>query len=247
MSETSSLNDVLQRAHGKESALREQFAEYLPVKPKKGPGSADPNRVKTRQEYNPERDEQAFVDAEADGKLLHNAARPSVTIQKERPEHRFLVFLYAQGMSTKDIYLQLGGEWDSTRNLPLPGTAAQYSYQHLHNIRRQAWFQTKLIEYMEQCGKDVIRAKFEAELMPSIEKVIEIRDDVNAPKQLQLRAAESLIDRFLGKPIQQVVALPVASVDKYEKDAAALARETEAIENELKNLNPAFLTNERND
>ena len=100
---------------------------------------------------------------------------------------------------------------------------------------------------MEQCGKDVIRAKFEAELMPSIEKVIEIRDDVNAPKQLQLRAAESLIDRFLGKPIQQVVALPTASVAKYEKDAAALAKETEAIENELRNLNPAFLTNETHD
>jgi len=248
MSETSPLAEVLQRAHGSsEEELRSQYAEFLPVKNKRGPGSADPNRVKQSQEFNPERDEHAFTEAEENGNLLHNASRPQVVIQKERPEHRFLVFLYAQGMSTKDIYIQLGGEWDSKRNLPISGTSAQYSYQHLHNIRRQAWFQTKLIEYMEECGKDVIRAKFEAELMPSIEKVISIRDDADAPKQLQLRAAESLIDRFLGKPIQQVQSVPVASVSKYEKEAADLARETEAIEAELKNLNPAFLTNNDNE
>jgi hypothetical protein len=93
---------------------------------------------------------------------------------------------------------------------------------------------------MDECGKDAIRAKFEMELKPSIEKVIAIRDDLKAPLQLQLRAAESLIDRFLGKPVQQVVALPQSSVAKYEQDAASLARETEAVEVELKNLNAAF-------
>lgn len=245
MSETSSLIDALQRAHSNEAELRSRYAEYLPVKdkPRRGPGSADPNRVKNSNEYDPERHESAFADAEAAGKLLHNVTRPPVVIQQERPEHRFLVFLYAQGMSTKDIFVQLGGVWDDTKNLPVSGTG-QYSYQHLHTIRRQAWFQTKLVEYMEQCGKDVIRAKFEAELMPSIEKVIEIRDDPNAPRALNLKAAESLIDRFLGKPVQHVAPVPVSSVDRYEKEVADLVKETEAIEIELKHLNPAFLTNE---
>lgn len=237
MSEASALTDVLQRVHGKESALRDKYAEYLPV-----------DEVKTRgrkKRIQPEGD--PFQEAADSGKTLHGATRPPYIIQQERPEHRFLIFLYAQGMSTKDIYLQLGGEWDSSRNLPISGTSAQYSYQHLHTIRRQAWFQTKLVEYMEQCGKDVIRARFEAELMPSIEKVVAIRDAQDAPMQLQLRAAESLIDRFLGKPLQHVQALPVASVDKYEKDAAALVKETEALEAELKNLNAAFLTDNDND
>jgi len=246
MSETSSLTAALQAAHGQDSNdtdLRTRYAEYLPVKPAKGPGSGNPNRTKGPNEYQPELHEAEFEVAEANGDLLHGATRPPYILQQERPEHRFLVFLYAQGMGTKDIFIQLGGEWDKTRNAPVSGTG-QYSYQHLHTIRRQAWFQTKLVQYMEECGKDVIRSKFEAELMPSIEKVIEIRDNSNAPVALQLRAAESLIDRFLGKPIQQVQALPVASVDRYEKDAADLVRETEAIEAELKNLNAAFLTNE---
>ena len=248
MSETSSLTEALERAHGKDSAesLREKYAEYLPVKPDnqyRGRGRKKLDREKTNQEFDPERDESAYTKAEEAGRLLHGCTRPPLVIQQERPEHRFLVFLYAQGMSTKDIFIQLGGEWDSTRNLPVSGTG-QYSYQHLHTIRRQAWFQTKLVEYMEQCGKDVIRAKFEAELMPSIEKVIEIRDNVDAPVALQLRAAESIIDRFLGKPVQQVQAVPVASVEKYEKEAADLVRETEAIEAELKNLNPALLSND---
>lgn len=246
MSETSSLTAALERAHGQDSddtSLRERYAEYLPVKAKRGPGSADPNRVKGPNEYQPDLHEADFEVAEQNGRLLHGATRPPYVIQQERPEHRFLVFLYAQGLSTKDIFVQLGGEWDSSLNLPKSGTG-QYSYQHLHTIRRQAWFQTKLVQYMEECGKDLIRAKFESELMPSIEKVIEIRDDEDAPKQLQLRAAESLIDRFLGKPIQQVQALPAASVDRYEKEAAELVRETEAIEAELKHLNPALITNE---
>ena len=93
---------------------------------------------------------------------------------------------------------------------------------------------------MDECGKDAIRAKFEMELRPSIEKVIAIRDDASASKQLQLKAAESLIDRFLGKPVQQVVAITQSSVAKYESDAAALARETMAVEAELKNLNAAL-------
>jgi hypothetical protein len=246
MSETSSLTEVLQAAHGQDAdpdvdSLRARYAEYLPVPRKRGPGSADPNRTKADNEYQPDLHEAEFEEAEAAGGLLHNSSRPPVILQRERPEHRFLVFLYAQGMSTKDIYIQLGGEWDPVNNAPISGSG-QYSYQHLHTIRRQAWFQTQLIKYMEECGKDVIRAKFEAELMPSIDKVIQIRDDKNAPQNLQLRAAESLIDRFLGKPVQQVQALPSASVDRYEKEASDLVRETESIEAELRNLNPAFLT-----
>lgn len=248
MSTTSSLTAALQAAHGQDSdsdteALRDRYAEYLPVRARRGPGSADPNRIKGPNEYQPDLHEAEFTVAEENGNLLHGATRPPYIIQQERPEHRFLVFLYAQGMSTKDIFIQLGGEWDSSLNLPISGTG-QYSYQHLHTIRRQAWFQTKLVQYMEECGKDIIRAKFESELMPSIEKVISIRDDVKAPQQLQLRAAESLIDRFLGKPIQQVQALPVASVERYEKAADELVRETEAIEAELRILNPALITNE---
>jgi hypothetical protein len=258
MSEARSLPDVLEHAHGgSDKDLREKYAEYLPNKeyhPKAknrtgrhGPGTADPNRPKQPSEYNPERDAAAFDQMDADGTGLHNNRRPPYIIQSERPEHRFLVFLYAQGLSTKEIYLQLGGQWDSERNLPISSPDARYSYQHLHTIRRQAWFQTKLVEYMEKCGEDVVRAKLKAELMPSIDKVIAIRDDVDAPKQLQLKAAESLIDRFLGKAVQQVVTVAPATVAKYAKDAADLQSELDAVESELKNLNPAFLTNENND
>lgn len=228
--EITPLTEVLSDAHS-DSDLREKYAEYLPVK------------KKAKALFDADRHEAEFAQAEADGALLHNSARPQVIIEKERPEHRFLVFLYSQGMSTKDIFLQLGGQWNSEKNLPISGTG-QYSYQHLHTIRRQAWFQRKLIAYMEECGKDVIRAKLEAELMPSIEKVIEIRDDAEAPKNIQLQAANSLIDRFLGKPVQQVITAPSSSVERFENEAQKIQEETEKIEREMRVLNPAFKANE---
>lgn len=181
-----------------------------------------------------------FLPVKPERKGLHGCTKPPVEIKQERPEHRFLIFLYAQGMSTKDVFTQLGGQWDSERNLPISGTG-QYSYQHLHTIRRQAWFQQQLVAYMEECGKDVIRARLESELMPSIEKVVEIRDKHDAPMALQLKAAESLIDRFLGKPVQQVVTQPASTVDKYEKEAEALRLEAAQVEAELRNLNPALV------
>jgi hypothetical protein len=242
-------------AHGDSDAdahLRERYAEFVPCEAARPEGSVpakkarryqlNPDRVRTKGEFDPARDEQAFVDAEADGNLLHGARRPPVTLQQERPEHRFLVFLYAQGISTKDIFIQLGGEWDASRNAPISGTG-QYSYQHLHTIRRQAWFQSKLVQYMEECGKDVVKAKFEMELMPSIDKVIAIRDDQNAPVAIQLRAAESLIDRFLGKAAITVVQQTPSSVERYEKEVAELQAESDALTAQINSLNPSFLTN----
>lgn len=250
------LRDALAEADG-ESALRERYADYLPVerapigtKSKEGDkrkikGQCNVHgpraEVKSKQRFDIERDEKVFQDAEVLGQKLHGATRPPIILQNERPEHRFLVFLYAQGMSTKDIFTQLGGVWDSSRNLPVSGTG-QYSYQHLHNIRRQAWFQKNLIAYMDECGKDLIKAKLEAELMPSIDRVIKIRDNDDAPASVQLSAANSLIDRFLGKATQQVVVTPASSVERYEKEADEIERETRAIDEELRNLNPALLT-----
>jgi hypothetical protein len=250
MSETSPLTEVLQRVHAPsaEEELRDTQTEFVPILKQGQNGRIgrvkgvpkDPNRIRANWEFNEARDGPVHDAMHENKQCLHNSPRPPVLLKTEQPEHRFLVFLYAQGLSTKEIFLQLGGAWDSNTNLPVSGTGARYSYAHLCSIRRQAWFQTNLVKYMDECGKDAIRAKFEMELKPSIEKVIAIRDDLKAPLQLQLRAAESLIDRFLGKPVQQVVALPQSSVAKYEQDAASLARETEAVEVELKNLNAAF-------
>ncbi len=250
----STLHEALQDVDD-ETRLRERYAEFLPVDsdevacgktPKKARRYAlNEDRVKTKAEFDPNRDEAAFGELEAEGKLLHGATRPPVTIQQERPEHRFLVFLFAQGLSTKDIFIQLGGEWNASANAPISGTG-QYSYQHLHTIRRQAWFQKRLVEYMEECGKDVVRAKLEAECMPSLDRVIAIRDDVNAPVAVQLRAAESLLDRFLGKAAITVTHVQASSVDRYEKEISELEAESAALTAQINSLNPSFLTNSEN-
>lgn len=211
------LTEVLEDAHNdSEARLRAEYAEYLEVEPTKD---------------SPNMSEQ-----------LHGNKPPAVTIQKETPQHRFLVFLFAQGLSQKDVFIQLGGQWDNEKNLPISGTG-QFTYQHLGTIRRQGWFQKALIAYMEQCGKDAIQARLETELIPSIDKVVAIRDNVNAPPNVQLAAANSLIDRFLGKPVQHVQKSVERTIQTFEDDADALQREAEKIEAELRNINPALVNN----
>lgn len=229
-----------------DDALRNQYSEFLPVdevsekKARRYP--LNPDRVKAKSEFNSDRHEAAFAEQEVNGMLLHNEARPSVIIDKEKPEHRFLIFLFAQGMSVKDVFCQLGGEWDKELSRPVSGTG-QYSYQHLITIRRQSWFQSKLIQYMEELGKSAVQARLELEVMPSIERIAKLRDDPDAPKAVQLNASNSLLDRFLGKPQQSVQVVPVSNVARYEQDAEKLQQEVEKIEAEIRNLNPAVLTN----
>ena len=169
---------------------------------------------------------------------LHNAPPPNFHIQKETPEHRFLLYLFAQGNSTKEVFLQLGGEYDPITNLPKSGTG-RYSYHWLCQIRRQAWFRDQLTAFLHETGKDLVQAKLQTEVIPSLEVVISVRDDQNAPSATRLAAANSLIDRFLGKPTQHVKTEQVATVNKYEEDAASLQRQLAQVEEEMKSINAA--------
>lgn len=170
---------------------------------------------------------------------LHNAASPQFHIKKESTEHRFLIYLFAQGHSTKEVFLQLGGQWDNELGRPIPGTG-QFSYAWLTQIRKQAWFRERLTNFLHDAGKDVIAAKIETEVVPSIEVVISLRDDVSVPPNVRLNAANTLIERHLGKPIQQIKTESVKTVQTFEKSAEDLQRELDQIETELRNCNAAL-------
>lgn len=169
---------------------------------------------------------------------LVNAQSPNFVLQKESPEHRFLLYLFAQGNSVIEVFSQLGGQVDPKTKLPIPGTG-RYSYGWLCQIRRQAWFRRQLTEFLHETGKDLVQAKLQTELVPSLEAVIEIRDDMDAPASVRLNAANSLIDRYLGKPVQHVRTESASSTEKYEAEAADLQRQIEQVDQEMKSLNAA--------
>lgn len=167
---------------------------------------------------------------------FHGERGPNIAILKETPEHRFLLYLFAQGNSTLDVFEQLGGQVDPVTRLPIPGTG-KFSYAWLTQIRRQSWFREQLVNFLHETGKDLVRAKLQTELLPSLEVVAQIRDDVNAPSSARLNAANSLIDRFLGKPVQHVITQTPKGVEDYARDASELQKELDQVNEEMKALN----------
>ena len=165
--------------------------------------------------------------------------RGEVRLQKESSRHRVLVYLFAQGGTARNVFESLGGQWDEERKCPISGTG-EYSYQQLLNIRRQPWFQNELLAVIAENGSPLIEARLKLEQMASLETLIEIRDNKEEKGATRASCANSILDRFLGKPAQLVRTEEVTSVASHENEANELKERLIRLEAEAHNLNPAF-------
>jgi len=118
---------------------------------------------------------------------LFNSKDPNLVILHEKPEHRLLLWMKAQGASNKEISEQSG-----------------YTYPWLSQLFRQPWAQQRLIEMMDQCGRNRVSTMIASAAEDSVMTLIELRDDEDTPAVVRKSSAEYLINRFLGTPTQQV-------------------------------------------
>jgi hypothetical protein len=142
---------------------------------------------------------------------------PNLAIKHERPEHRLIVYLKATGMTNQEIATKTG-----------------YGYQWICQLVRQPWFRENFIRECEASGRDAISSFLEGEMIPSLETLVEIRDNVYAKEASRVAASNSLLDRFLGKPTQKV---ETESTSKGLDDARKTVDELEAQVNELRKQN----------
>ncbi len=163
-----------------------------------------------------------------------------VRLKKESTRHRVLVYLFAQGGTARNVFEQLGGQWDETLKAPISGTG-EYSYQQLLNIRRQAWFQNEILAVIAENGSPLIEARLKLEQMASLETLIEIRDCKEEKGATRAACANSMLDRFLGKPAQVVRTEAPATTASHENEANVLRERLKSLEAEAHNLNPAFV------
>lgn len=202
-----------------------------PGRPKKG--------QETKQRHRDRLDnDQTYADyvasAETEDRQLHNPAEPSVPIIREKFEHRALAYMRAQGMSRKDIFERLGGQFNEKRQ-PISGTG-KYSYVHLGNIFNQPWFRKTVLELMHEAGFDQVESAIQVELPTAVETIVEVMNNKKASPSSRLSAANSLLDRGLGKPVQRVEQNNTNSHTHVIEDARELDREIEKVEQELKQL-----------
>lgn len=151
----------------------------------------------------------------ADPKRLHGDKNPNFIIKGEKPEHRLLVFLRASGKTRRECAELLN-----------------WSYNWVCQVERQPWFRQKFIEVVEEQGKDVVQSFLQGEVLTSIETLVEIRDDESQKGQTRVSAANSILDRALGKPTQHVET-ENRNISVSQEDAA-LQREIQSLEERLK-------------
>lgn len=148
---------------------------------------------------------------------LHKDRIPSHGITSEKPEHRLMLFMKVQGMSNREIATKLG-----------------FSTVHVSQVTRQPWFRLRLVDELKRAGRESLVELFKTEGENSFQTLVEIRDNTEAPAAVRKSAADSILDRILGKPVQKIeerrqnVSTP-DTVAELDREIAALEAEARRL------------------
>lgn len=152
---------------------------------------------------------------------LFNSKDANLAIISEKPEHRAIVYMKAQMLSNTEIAQRTG-----------------YSIPWISQITRQPWFRQQLLHELKIAGTDNLSATFQASALDSIYTLIEVRDNDTAPANARLAAANSILDRVLGKPVQHVETknqtIPTSDeITKLNKDIAESEAQLKTYETKI--------------
>lgn len=124
----------------------------------------------------------------SDPERLSGDRLPDTVIQNERPVHRMMIWMHAQGAGVKDIATHTG-----------------YTEGAVRNILRQPWARQRLLQILKETGLDAVKHFLTHEVAPSLEVLREIRDgEIPGKASDRAGAANSILDRALGKPTVHV-------------------------------------------
>jgi hypothetical protein len=141
------------------------------------------------------------------------------TIMDEKPVHLTVAYLLASGRTRKEISAVTG-----------------LTLTTLSSLTRQPWFVARLKEITEAAGKDMVRSFLEGEVVTSLEVLRDLRDDQEQKGPTRLAAANSLLDRFLGKPTVHVESTTALNIHSAADAKDQVQSELEKVEAELKRL-----------
>ncbi len=132
---------------------------------------------------------------------LFNDFDPKHILSYEKPWHRTAINMAAAGYRNNEI-----------------AATVERSPQSVATALKQPWAREYLINEAKKTVQDEIRAVLEAQAIPSIQKLIEVRDSPVAAHSNVIAASRELLDRFLGKPVQLMTtdAKPVADMSDAE-------------------------------
>lgn len=148
---------------------------------------------------------------------LHGAVVPFAKIMTEKPEHRYCVLLKTLGHTDKEIAEKSG-----------------YTPEYVRNILAQPWARQQQSRIMEESDeRQLVDAMLKTHAPKAMKLLMTIIDDEKAPVQARAKAAESMLDRFLGKATQTVQVRPMVPETQDMSELDQRLRELEAKERDL--------------
>lgn len=136
-------------------------------------------------------------------------------LQREQPHHREIVLLRMAGYTAREIAQHTG-----------------YGYSMVCTVLRQPWARQRLLKHL-QASKQGLLDILAHEAAESVLTLVELRDTEDAPAAVRKAAADSLLDRYLGKA-PQTVNLNKADVPTNVADAEQRLAALRAEENRLR-------------
>lgn len=190
-----------------EEALRAMTSEY-----------SDRARASTTNGAKSDDFESAAKDYAANIENLHADRAPAMAINREQPVHVLMCYMQASGKSLKEI-----------------AEATNYSEGAVRMITKQPWFRKRFLRITADAGRNSVESFLAGETMTSLEVLVEIRDDSGQKGPTRVAAANSILDRALGKAVQKVETENHSYQHKAES-GSEIDRQIAAAESELKAL-----------
>lgn len=132
---------------------------------------------------------------------LHNDSDSVREIQQEKPIHRKFVELHMQGYNCTEIAAITG-----------------HSMQWVSQILKQPFARQRMINEAKKTVSEELKELLESEIIPSMKKIIEVRDNPKSRGADVLAASEKVIERFMGKPQTNINIIEKPSSEKTDDE-----------------------------
>lgn len=145
---------------------------------------------------------------------------PNLQIKHERPWHRVVIYLAAQGETNRNIAKRFG-----------------CSEAWISQLTRQPWFKARFLQELKESGQDILQATLKTHALPALEKVIEVMNNEKSKPSEQLTAAKDILDRFLGKAVTKIESKGTLDITQASEKVSAVDAELEQLERQLQESN----------
>lgn len=110
-----------------------------------------------------------------------------VQLERERPVHRLMAELTAQGYNAVEV-----------------AKFTDYDPVYVRRILKQPFVRDRIVKTIKKSVQDEMKEFLEAEVLPSLRTLKTVRDNPTARGTDKISASNALLDRFLGKPVQPI-------------------------------------------